>query len=164
MAKCIHCGQETYDGASFCPNCGAPLPHNEQSDFQNGSGNSSYSYGPGPGFEAGNRSYQAPGAGYQDPRAGYDPNAYNYAPQQKVGQKDKLVAGLLAILLGSLGIHKFYLGYTGTGVLMLLVSILTLGLGAVVMEIIGIIEGILYLSKSDYEFYQTYEVGQKKWF
>lgn len=70
----------------------------------------------------------------------------------------------MAILLGSLGIHKFYLGYTKSGVIMLLVSLLTFGIGAAVMEVIGIIEGIIYLTKTDQEFYQTYEAQQKEWF
>lgn len=63
-----------------------------------------------------------------------------------------------------MGIHKFYLGYTKSGVIMLLVSLLTFGIGAAVMEVIGIIEGIIYLTKTDQEFYQTYEAQQKEWF
>ena len=47
---------------------------------------------------------------------------------------------------------------------MLLVTLLTFGLGAVVMAVISLVEGIIYLTKSDYEFYQTYELGQKRWF
>jgi TM2 domain-containing membrane protein YozV len=76
----------------------------------------------------------------------------------------KLVAGILAILLNSLGIHKFYLGMTGPGLIMLLVTVLTCGAGAIVMSVIGIIEGIIYLTKSDEEFHQTYVVEQKGWF
>lgn len=67
-------------------------------------------------------------------------------------------------MLGSLGIHKFYLGYTKEGVIMLLVSLLTCGIGAVVMEIIGLIEGIMYLVKSDEEFQATYVDSHKGWF
>ncbi len=81
-----------------------------------------------------------------------------------MNKKEKLVAGLLGILLGSLGIHKFYLGYTKEGVIMLLVSLLTCGVGAVVMEIIGLIEGIMYLVKSDEEFQATYVDSHKGWF
>ncbi|MDO5150707.1 MAG: NINE protein [Oscillospiraceae bacterium] len=81
-----------------------------------------------------------------------------------MNKKEKLVAGLLGILLGSLGIHKFYLGYTKEGVIMLLVSLLTCGIGAVVMEIIGLIEGIMYLVKSDEEFQATYVDSHKGWF
>jgi hypothetical protein len=46
---------------------------------------------------------------------------------------------------------------------MLLVSVLTCGVGALVMHIIGIIEGIKYLMMSDAEFYQTYIVDKKAW-
>ena len=78
--------------------------------------------------------------------------------------KNHIAAGVLAILLGALGVHKFYLGYTKEGVIMLLVTLLTFGIGASVMAIIGIVEGILYLVKSDEEFYYTYEAGNKPWF
>jgi TM2 domain-containing membrane protein YozV len=55
--------------------------------------------------------------------------------------KSKIVAGVLGILLGGFGIHRFYLGYTGIGIAQIVVTILTLGLGAVW----GFIEGILIL-------------------
>jgi TM2 domain-containing membrane protein YozV len=71
----------------------------------------------------------------------------------------KLAAGILAILLGGLGIHKFILGYTKEGIIQFFLSFLC-GLGA----LIGIIEGILYLTKSNEEFYQTYQVNKKGWF
>ena len=76
----------------------------------------------------------------------------------------KIPAGILGILLGTLGIHKFILGYTKQGVIMLLVTLLTFGFGAVIMQIIGLIEGILYLTKSDEEFINTYQTGRKGWF
>lgn len=78
--------------------------------------------------------------------------------------KSKMAAGLLAIFLGSLGIHKFYLGYTKEAVIMLLVSLLTCGFGASVMGIIALIEGIMYLTKSDEEFVDTYVNNHKGWF
>ena len=78
--------------------------------------------------------------------------------------KNHIAAGILAILLGALGVHKFYLGYTTEGVIMLLVTLLTFGIGASIMAVIGIIEGILYLVKTDEEFYYTYEAGRKPWF
>lgn len=84
----------------------------------------------------------------------------------------KVVAGVLGILLGSLGVHKFYLGNTRPAIIMLVVSILGVVLSFLVvpifatwaMGIIGLIEGIIYLTKSDAEFVQTYEVGKKPWF
>ncbi|MBI1899964.1 MAG: TM2 domain-containing protein [Planctomycetia bacterium] len=76
----------------------------------------------------------------------------------------KLAAGICAILIGHLGIHKFILGLTTPGIIMLVVSLLTCGVGALVMWVIGIIEGIMYLTKSDEEFYQLYYVQKKGWF
>lgn len=76
----------------------------------------------------------------------------------------KIPAGVCGILLGCLGIHKFILGYTGAGLVMLLVTLLTCGVGATVMYIIGLIEGIIYLSRSDEEFVRVYVEGRKEWF
>ena len=76
----------------------------------------------------------------------------------------KIAAGICGILLGSLGVHKFILGLTVPGIIMLLVTILTFGLGSFVTGIIGLIEGIIYLTKSDEEFYQAYYVNKKGWF
>jgi TM2 domain-containing membrane protein YozV len=81
---------------------------------------------------------------------------------------NKIPAGVCGILLGSFGIHKFILGYTGAGLVMLLVTIVggicTCGIAAGVMHIIGLIEGIIYLCKSDEEFVRTYVDGRKEWF
>ncbi|MCO6564314.1 MAG: TM2 domain-containing protein [Apibacter sp.] len=84
--------------------------------------------------------------------------------QIKIANDKKLISGICGILLGSFGIHKFYLGYTKEGLIMLLVSLLTCGVGAFFMSIIGLIEGVTYLTKSDEDFYKTYIVGHKGWF
>ena len=89
----------------------------------------------------------------------YDDNVPAYDPQQ--GSQNKLVVGVLAILLGWLGVHKFILGMTNQGIILLVVGLVTCGS---VSSIIGLIEGIIYLTKSDEEFYQTYVVGKKEWF
>ena len=78
----------------------------------------------------------------------------NARPENK-----KVVSGIFAILLGVLGIHKFYLGYTKEGIIQLLLGFVC-GIGG----IIGLIEGIIYLTKTDEDFYQTYQVGRKPWF
>jgi TM2 domain-containing membrane protein YozV len=77
---------------------------------------------------------------------------------------NKIPAGVCGILLGSFGIHKFILGYTGAGLVMLLATILTCGIAGVVLHIIGLIEGIIYLCKSDEEFVRIYVDGRKEWF
>ena len=76
----------------------------------------------------------------------------------------KLAAGICGILLGYLGVHKFILGYTKEGIILLCVSVLTCGFGAILTSIIGLVEGIMYLVKSDQEFYETYMLNQKPWF
>ena len=76
----------------------------------------------------------------------------------------KVPAGICGILIGALGIHKFVLGYTAEGLIMLLVSVLTCGLGAIVMGPIGLIEGIIYLTKSDEAFDATYVDNKRGWF
>ena len=75
-------------------------------------------------------------------------------------ENKKVLAGILAILIGSLGIHKFILGYTKEGIIQIIISIVTCGIGG----IIPFVEGIIYLTKSDEEFYQTYQVGKRPWF
>lgn len=84
------------------------------------------------------------------------------------GENKKMLAGILAIILGSLGIHKFILGYQKEGIIMLVVTLVigffTCGIGASAMGLIGLIEGIIYLTKSDEEFFNTYQVAKKPWF
>ncbi len=77
---------------------------------------------------------------------------------------NKIPAGVCGILLGSLGVHKFILGYTTSGLVMLLVTLLTCGIGGCVMHVIGLIEGIIYLCKADEEFVRVYVDGRKEWF
>ncbi|TGD57551.1 TM2 domain-containing protein [Flavobacterium humi] len=82
--------------------------------------------------------------------------------QQSYPQDNKKVAcGILAILLGPFGIHKFLLGYTNEGIITLVITVFSCG---TITSIIGLIEGIIYLTKSDQEFFQTYQVGKKGWF
>jgi TM2 domain-containing membrane protein YozV/DNA-directed RNA polymerase subunit M/transcription elongation factor TFIIS len=76
----------------------------------------------------------------------------------------KLAAGLCAILVGGFGVHKFILGYNTPGIIMLLVTLLTCGVGGLAMYVISIVEGITYLTRSDEDFYRTYIVGKKEWF
>ena len=87
------------------------------------------------------------------------------------GTKNKLTAGLLAIFLGGLGIHKFYLGFTGPGLVFLLtntvgwlISWILLFTPNIALGVVALIEGIIYLTKSDEEFEQLYVVQKKQWF
>ena len=88
------------------------------------------------------------------------------------GENKKILAGVLGILFGGLGIHKFILGYNKEGGILLgatLIGILLscVGIGILfvwIPGVVGFIEGIIYLTKSDAEFYNTYQAGKKPWF
>jgi len=75
-------------------------------------------------------------------------------------ESKRVIAGVLAILLGSLGVHKFVLGYTKAGIIQLIISFVSCG----ILAIIPFIEGIIYLTKSDEEFKYTYQTNIKEWF
>ena len=87
---------------------------------------------------------------------------------QPAGAEKKIVAGVFGIVLGSLGIHKFILGYTKEGIIMLVITLLvgtvTFGMGAGIVGLIGLIEGIIYLTRTDQEFVNTYVIGRRGWF
>ena len=155
---------------------GQPLPSNQGGMNNSGVGNENTSGNPyqaspenqyhapmvnNPGNPQGN-SYtppqnspypQAPGNFQQQPYPGQPvPNMNGGYPapgafaQQYPDQKSKMAAGLLGIFLGGLGIHNFYLGYTGKAIAQLLISLLSLGFLAIISGIWGLIEGILILT------------------
>lgn len=141
---CGNCGKEVHPQAVACPSCGVP-PRLEKK------------FCPNCGTETQPNQALCTKCG-----------AAIGASTAGGGKKDKMVAGLLGIFLGSLGIHKFYLGYNKEGLIMLLVSVVgsfvTCGATLSVVGIIGLIEGIMYLTKSEQEFDQLYVQGHKGWF
>ncbi len=86
--------------------------------------------------------------------------SWNQTQPHQNQENKKILAGILAIVLGGFGIHKFILGYTQEWIIQIVITVVTCGIGS----IIGLIEGIIYLTKSDEEFYQTYQVSKKGWF
>jgi len=89
----------------------------------------------------------------------------------------KIAAGICAILLGCLGVHKFILGYSSEGGLMLgltlagyILAFISCGLlfplllAPFALSIIGLVEGIIYLTMSDEQFANTYIHNRKPWF
>lgn len=74
-------------------------------------------------------------------------NTYGFDPNHPVGPistRSRLVAGLLGIFLGGMGIHRFYLGNIGLGVVQIIVTLVTFGLGS----IWGFVEGIMILARA----------------
>ena len=79
--------------------------------------------------------------------------------------KNKTTAGLLGIFLGGLGVHKFYLGYTTAGIIMLVVTLVVCFFVFLpIMAVIGLVEGIIYLTKTDEEFQEIYAINKREWF
>ena len=97
------------------------------------------------------------GGGYQPMQTVNQGPVMNW---QAMGADKKIAAGLCGILIGGLGVHKFILGYTTEGIIEIVITFFTCGLG----HFIGLIEGIIYLTKSDEEFVRTYIQNKKGWF
>jgi len=99
------------------------------------------------------------------------------APDLSSTETTRIAAGICGILFGGLGVHKFILGMPGPAMVMLLVSLfgwipalISCGVlfffaaAPAVMHIIGIVEGVIYLTKSDAQFRREYVIGKKPWF
>ncbi|OGF67486.1 MAG: hypothetical protein A2Y62_16290 [Candidatus Fischerbacteria bacterium RBG_13_37_8] len=111
---CRTCGKEILDAAVICVNCGVPTGR-------------------------GGNHCQICGAD-TNPAADF---CIKCGSRLGKGEfKSKIAAGLFGIFLGGLGVHRFYLGYIGTGIIQILVTLFTCGFGA----IWGLIEGILILT------------------
>ena len=97
---------------------------------------------------------------------------WNGLPSPPTFADRKVVAGIMGILFGQFGVHKFIIGNVGAGVAMLAItlvswvlSLVIIGIfGVAAMSIIGLIEGIIYLTKSDEEFIVRYGINHKGWF
>ncbi len=142
---CHNCGSATNPAAVICTSCGAALvPPPQSNPF-------------------------VPPAGAM-PQSNFPPREPNYGggPNIANANNNRIAAGVLGLLLGAFGIHKFILGYTTEGIIMLLVSTLgffiTCGMSMAVMAIIGFIEGVIYLSKTDDQFINDYVVNKRGWF
>ncbi|MGM9646319.1 MAG: zinc-ribbon domain and TM2 domain-containing protein [Eubacteriales bacterium] len=141
---CRYCGAKLEDGDLFCQNCGSPTSEKKQSGEQEAT-------------DPEKDRHVNDSAQSGEKNAGNENSAQNKAANQQTSQaaqsavpnpqaKSKLAAGLLGIFLGYLGVHNFYLGYVGRGLVQLLVSLLTFGIGVLPMTIWSLIEGIFYLT------------------
>jgi TM2 domain-containing membrane protein YozV/RNA polymerase subunit RPABC4/transcription elongation factor Spt4 len=134
-AYCISCGEEISPDADICPECGVSQRKRPESG--------------GPGRTADEKYCTSCGA-VVNRDAELCPEC---GVEQTVGSgsdPDRVAAALLALLLGGIGAHKFYLGDTTMGVLYLCFF------WTAIPAIIGLIEGIIYLTKTDEEFERQY--------
>jgi TM2 domain-containing membrane protein YozV len=83
-------------------------------------------------------------------------------------QSKRVVAAVLAFLLGAFGAHKFFLGDNTQGFIRLGITIVlgvfTLGLAVAAMLVIGMVEAVIYWTKSDADFMRIYQEGHRAWF
>ncbi len=110
---CRNCGKEILDSAVVCVNCGVIV--REGTKYCNKCGAES------------------------NPNAAFCIKCGSRLSGKLM--RSKIVAGVLGLLLGGLGVHRFYLGYVGIGIIQIIVTIITCGIGA----LWGFIEGILIL-------------------
>jgi TM2 domain-containing membrane protein YozV len=166
---CARCGANNLDTDRFCRSCSAPLVKPGAASGQvpsSGSAQQAYPYST---FGAGQRQPQQenlPYPGYQGYswRPGYQNSAMAAQDWRALGADKKVAAGILGILVGGLGIQKFVLGHTTEGLIMLLGTVMTCGIAAIVFVPIGLVEGILFLVNSDEEFVKTCIQNKRGWF
>ena len=190
--ECVQCGSEIQEGASFCSSCGASQGQSHDTseatlgrrralrgkvldyDWKTNTGVISGDDGFRYQFDSGDWSSD------QTPRAvvtvafvaGEDHAKEIYLTTNVRGatasgiESKRFVAGLFGILLGLWGIHKFYLGYNKEGVITLIAG--TFGwiliFPGFIALVVGIVEGIIYITKSDDEFNELYIEGHRPWF
>lgn len=146
---CPHCGAPVTPGATKCDYCNNALTVQAQPEPQQ------------PAYQQ--PAYQQPVQPqqpvYQQPVQPQQP-VYPYAAGNPAINpawplKSKTTAGILGILLGGWGIHKFYLGKTGMGILYILFC------WTYIPAIIGLVEGIMYLTSNDENFQLKHHVRLK---
>lgn len=130
---CFKCGFKIGDGQGYCDKCGVKVTGstcgncgNIIENFNEEVKENHYNY------ESNNNQ------GYTNTSYNDNQSYNNYVAKKP---KSKIAAGILGILVGGLGIHRFYLGYVGIGILQIVVTIITCGAGS----LWGFIEGILIL-------------------
>lgn len=135
--KCPSCGATIDVNSSECKYCGEVIPGVQQQQYK--------------------QQYQAPPQGQVPPQYGAPQygspqvqQIFVQQPSEPINTKSKIAAGILGILLGGIGVHKFYLGRIGMGIIYILFC------WTYIPAIIGFIEGIIYLTSSDEKFYAKY--------
>ena len=141
---CRNCGKEVDEKAVVCVSCGVP-PKNEKKFCGNC----------GAKTEENQAMCVKCGVAFSTPSSGLSGLS---------GEKSKTLAGIFGIIFGGIGAHKFYLGYIKEGVIMLLITVISFFTLAIIPGLIGFIEGIMYLMKSEEEFKSTYVDNEKGWF
>lgn len=99
-----------------------------------------------------NPGYQQPGQPYGQPPYGYGQQQNGQQPYYGYEPKSKIAFGVLALLLGWLGIQYFYVNKTAAGLITIALSLVTCG----AWELITFIQGIIVLCMDDQQFYRKF--------
>lgn len=151
---CTSCGSQNEPGTVFCTKCGARLGGAEGSPAgSTPEGTTPEGTTPIEGAPVVDPTQPPQASAYQPPPAGY-----TAPPYQDPNAKSKLVAGLLGILVGGLGVHRFYLGYNNIGIAQLAIDVIgwillpfTCGISLIFIlaaHLWGIVDGIMILTGS----------------
>ncbi|MDD3587186.1 MAG: TM2 domain-containing protein [Thermoguttaceae bacterium] len=135
---CMSCGASPVGHRNFCRTCGAPLNQEQIICIKCGS-----AVGTPPGQAAYMNSQQRP-------------NNMNYSPNMNYTPKSRVTAACLAIFLGHIGIHKFYMGSWGWGIVYVALVLCTFFIGWFATSIVGLAEGIQYFCMTDEDFAAKY--------
>jgi TM2 domain len=145
---CSACGSANPAATQFCPKCGTA------NQYQGGAAQPAAPQA-NAGFNAPQPNFAQPQQGFAQPQQPQQPAYGQPAYQQPAygpAPKSRLTAGLFALLLGGIGVHKFYLNKAGLGVLYILFC------WTFVPSIIALIEGIIYLTQDDATFSRSQRV------
>lgn len=149
MKTCAICGKGMDDNYNVCPYCGARTDAGEKKDensqqFDAQQNNSRNQFQNGQQF---NQQFQG-GNQQQYQRYNYGGQPYgggsNYNPAPRP-QRSAYIAAFLSIFLGVFGVHNFYLNNTTKGIIQLVISVVTFGIGAIAVEIWSIVEAVQLL-------------------
>ncbi|MCM1178019.1 MAG: TM2 domain-containing protein [Bacteroidales bacterium] len=143
LIVCKDCGKEISDAAAACPHCGAPVAKEICCTSC--------------GAKIPGDSAFCPSCGSRQPAPYSHRPAAPYMEHVDMNGKDRVTAGILALVLGGLGVHYFYIGKITAGILTILLTFITCGMWALVT----LVQAILMLTMTDSEFAVKYVRTEK---
>lgn len=147
MKFCQNCGSKVEENVKFCPYCGTKI------DYPSAQTGTNPEPAVGSAYSSNTQNTQNTQAPHQTTGAPSSSYGTPVSPSTTVfdgEKKERIAAALLAIFLGGFGVHKFYLGNITMGIIYLVLSFTG------ITWLIGLVEGIIYLTKTDEEFYRDH--------
>ena len=167
---CKKCNALLSPGANFCANCGAKVTeekeeNNTYSEKSNNENQEKTKYCSGCGSVIGADKIICPRCGkYTNAQQKSSYSSSNHVYGSNSNDRNNVAAGLLAIFLGTFGIHKFYLGEIGMGIFYILITcfgFIFFCIPNIILQVVVIIEGILYLVTDNETFNKKFNRNYK---